>query len=240
VKSDLFDNKLRLNVAGFFFNYDDIVLLATFCADLPPGQQVPCLRPTNVGSADVKGVEIELSFHPTDSFSMDASLSELDFEYKYIDPTSGTGVSIDGITPFTPERKASIGAQYDFDNVASGTLSFRVDASYQSEIFTEAGNVRSQAVSSTNPRVAPYSQAGGGGPITTLYADNHIDGYTLANARISWNQDAEEGWGVALEVLNLFDKYYLGNKVNDSYSVGHVYGTPGKPRTWGITVKKKF
>jgi iron complex outermembrane receptor protein len=241
VKADLFDNKLRANLAGFFFDYEDIVLLSTFCSDLPVGQQTPCLRPSNVGSAEVKGVELELYFTPTDNLSFDAAFSTLDFQYKEINATAGTGVGINDITPFTPEKKASIGAQFDIPNVASGKLSFRVDASYQSEIFTEAGNVRSQAVSSTNARAAPYSQAGGGGPIATLYADNHIDSYTLANARISWNQDSDSGgWGLAFEVLNLADKYYLGSKVNDSYSVGHVYGTPGKPRTWAITVKKKF
>ena len=48
---------------------------------------------------------------------------------------------IDDITPYTPEEKASIGMQYDFNDVMGGKFSLRVDASYQSEIFTEAGNV---------------------------------------------------------------------------------------------------
>jgi iron complex outermembrane receptor protein len=239
LKADLFDNKLRLNLAGFFFDYEDIVLLSTFCADLPVGQQAPCLRPSNVGSAEVQGVELEAYFYPTKNFSIDASFSLLDFEYTEIDATAGTGVSLNDITPYTPEKKASIGVQYDVDDLAGGRLSFRVDASYQSEIFTEAGNVRGLAVSSTNPRSAPFSQAGGGGPITSLVADNLIDGYTLANARIWWESEAS-GWGLALEVQNLADKYYLGTKVNDAYAVGHVYGSPGKPRTWAITVKKDF
>jgi iron complex outermembrane receptor protein len=118
-------------------------------------------------------------------------------------------------------------------------MHFRADASYQSEIFTEAGNVRALEVSSINPREPPFSQAGGGGPIAVLVADNHIDSYTLANARIWWDSE-DTGWGFALEVLNLFDKYYLQTKVNDAYSVGHVYGSPGKPRTWAVTVKKNF
>lgn len=239
LKSDLFDNKLRLNLAAFFFDYEDIVLLSTFCEDLPVGQQSPCLRPSNVGSAEVQGAELEVFFYPTRNFSIDASFSLLDFEYTEINEAAGTGVSLNDITPYTPEEKASIGVQYDVENVAGGKLIFRVDASYQSEIFTEAGNVRRLEISSTNPRGAPFSQAGGGGPITTLVADNLIDGYTLANARIAWDSE-ESGWGVALEVRNLFDKYYLGTKVNDAFAVGHVYGSPGKPRTWAITIKRNF
>ena len=239
LKSDMFDNRLRLNVAAFYFDYKDIVLLSTFCEDLPVGQQSPCLRPSNVGSAEVQGAELELFFYPAKNFSIDASFSLLDFKYTDINETAGTGVSLNDITPYTPEEKASIGVQYDVDNVAGGKLIFRVDAAYQSEIFTEAGNVRSLDVSSTNPRGAPFSQAGGGGPITTLVADNLIDSYTLANARIAWDSE-DKGWGLALEVRNLFDKYYLGTKVNDAYAVGHVYGSPGKPRTWAITVKRDF
>ena len=196
MKTDLFDNKLRLNLAGFFFDYEDIVLLSTFCADLPVGQQVPCLRPSNVGSAEVKGLELEAYFYPTENFSIDAAFSYLDFQYTEINETAGTGVAIDDITPYTPEEKASIGMQYDFNDVMGGKFCLRVDASYQSEIYTEAGNVDALTVSSTNPRGAPFSQAGGGGPIPTLVADNLIDGYTLANARIWWKSADEDGWTV--------------------------------------------
>lgn len=239
IKSDMFDNRLRLNLAGFYFDYNDIVLLSTFCADLPVGQQTPCLRPSNVGSAKVKGAELEAYYYPTRNLSIDASLSLLKFEYTQINQTAGTGVSLNDITPYTPERKASLGLQYDLDQVAGGKMHFRVDASYQSEIFTEAGNVRGLLVSSTNARGAPFSQAGGGGPIAVLEADNLIDSYTLANARIWW-ESAEQSWEFALEVQNLTDEYYLQTKVNDAYAVAHVYGSPGKPRTWAVTIKKSF
>jgi iron complex outermembrane recepter protein len=238
-KSDFFNNKLRVNGAGFFFNYNDIVLLSTFCADLPVGQQTPCLRPSNVGSADVQGGELEVYYYPTSNFSMDASLSLLDFEYKEINQSAGTGVALTDITPYTPKRKLSIGAQYDMDDVWGGKMSFRADLSYQSQIFTEAGNVTDQAIPNNNAATPPFSQVGGGGPIAVLHADNRIGGYSITNARVTWDAN-EGGWGLALEVKNLFDKYYLGTKVNDAYAVGHVYGSPGKPRTWALTVKKKF
>src|SRR5688572_4126270 len=240
IKTDLFNDKLRLNFAGFFFDYEDIVLLSTFCDDLPVGQQTPCLRPSNVGSAEVQGLELEAYFYPTENFSIDFSASILDFEYTEINANAGTGVSINDITPYTPEEKASIGLQYDFPDVAGGKLSFRVDASYQSEIFTEAGNVRELLVSSTNARAAPFSQAGGGGPIGTLVVDNLIDSYSLANARVWWTSGDEDAWTFAFEVQNLADKYYLQTKVNDAYAVGTVYGSPGKPRTWAFTLKKDF
>jgi iron complex outermembrane recepter protein len=240
-KSDFFDNKLRVNAAGFFFDYNNIVLLSQVCADLPANQQTPCLRPSNVGSAEVQGVELEAFFYPTRNFSVDASVSLLDFQYKEINETAGTGVSINDITPYTPKQKVSLGVQYDVDDVWGGRMTFRVDASYQSEVFTEAGNVRELLVPNNvaNPPGGPFGLAGGGGPIPVLKVDNLIDGYTLANARISW-ESGESGLGVAFEIKNLFDKYYLGTKVNDAYDVGHVYGSPGKPRTFAVTVTKDF
>ncbi|PQA85364.1 TonB-dependent receptor [Hyphococcus luteus] len=243
-KSDLFDDTLRLNVAGFYFPYDNIVLLSTYCADLADmDQATPCLRPDNVGSAKVKGFEAEAFFYPTSNFSIDASLSYLDFQYKEIDELAGTGVALGDVTPYTPEWQYSFGVQYDVNNVFGGDLSFRVDGSYQSEIFTEAGNVRERLIPSD---VVAESEGfediglnGGGGPIDTLVADNLIDGYFLGNARVMWNS-GDGDWGIAFEVKNMFDKYYFTTKVNDIAAVGHVYGSPGKPRTWAVTVKRNF
>lgn len=243
LKSDLWDNRLRLNLAGFYFPYNDIVLNSTFCADLPVGQQAPCLRPSNVGSAKVKGFEAEAAFYPIPEISIDASLSYLDFQYKEIDPNAGTGVALGDITPYTPEWQYSIGVQYDIENVWGGDLSFRFDGSYQSEIFTEAGNVREQIVPNNvvagSAGFESFGLNGGGGPIPELVADNLIEGYFLGNARIMWNSE-DDNWGIAFEVQNLFDKYYLTTKVNDAAAVGHVYGSPGKPRTFAVTLKRNF
>ncbi len=243
-KSDLFDRRLRLNAAGFYFDYNDIVLLSNYCEDLEPlGQATPCLRPNNVGSAEVKGVELEATVFPVDNLTIDGSFAYLDFQYKEIDPTAGTGVSLDDITPYTPEVAYSFGIQYDVPDVLQGQLSFRFDGAYQSKMYTEAGNVDGRIVPSDvvpgDPGFDDLSQVGGGGPLDELVASNRIDGYFLANGKIEWNSDADD-WGIALEVQNIFDKYYITTSSNDVAGVGHVFGSPGKPRTWAVTVKKNF
>ena len=58
-KSDFADNRIRLNVAAFLNKYEDIILRLNFCAQSPMGQQTPCQLPANVGTADVKGLEVE-------------------------------------------------------------------------------------------------------------------------------------------------------------------------------------
>jgi iron complex outermembrane recepter protein len=130
-KSDLFDRRLRVNGAFFFNKYKDIQLQLTAC----PAS--PCLKPTNAGKADVKGFELEVKANPVDGFTLDGSLSYLDFKYTEIAPA--TLIPITNTTAYTPKWTYSFGAQYDWE-INAGNLSVRLDGQYQSEIFTDANN----------------------------------------------------------------------------------------------------
>ncbi|MFX8731643.1 hypothetical protein ABTM48_20990, partial [Acinetobacter baumannii] len=72
----------------------------------------------------------------------------------------------------------SFGVQYDW-SIKPGTLSARFDGSYQSTLYTDPFNDRT----------------------------NQIDGRFLGNARLSYTTNTKE-WQVSLEVQNLFNKYY--------------------------------
>jgi iron complex outermembrane receptor protein len=51
----------------------------------------------------------------------------------------------------------------------------------------------------------------------------------------------DDSWSAALEVTNLFDKYYYLTLFDNVESGGNqVDGQPGHPREWAITLKKKF
>ncbi|MEP7313480.1 MAG: TonB-dependent receptor [Pseudomonadota bacterium] len=213
-KSDLFDRRLRVNGAVFLNKYEDIQLNKQVCPESAPFPASPCARPDNIGAADVKGAELEITYFPVDGFTLDASISKLDFEYTSAVTPAGflvnTGIRSSNITPYTPELNYSVGAQYDYA-VQSGTVSFRLDGAYQGELYTNAEN-------------------------TSL---GKIDGRFLTNARIAYSR--EETWKVALEVQNLFDKYYFMTRSDvSSTGLGVVTGTPGLPRTWQVSVERKF
>ena len=78
VKSDLFNNTVRLNAAVFFNDYKDIILNLSTCNVAPPLPAAPCALPANVGAADVWGGELEANFRLGAGFSIDASASILD------------------------------------------------------------------------------------------------------------------------------------------------------------------
>jgi len=215
-KSDLFGNRMRLNGAVFLNKYDDIQLSKQVCPESFPFPSQPCLRPDNIGAADVQGAELEASIYPARGLSFDASISYLDFKYtSEVDPATGflvnTGIDAGNITPYTPELSYSVGGQYDHRTDA-GTFSIRLDGAYQDELFTNAEN--------------------------TEYG--RIPGRMIANARLSW-ADMADKWKVALDIQNLADKYYFMSKSDVSQSqVGVVTGVPGLPRTWQLSVERKF
>jgi iron complex outermembrane receptor protein len=221
-KSDLFDRRARVNGAVFLNKYDDITLAKIRCPE--SDLETPCLRPDNIGKADVKGAELEVSLFPAKGLTFDLSASYLDFKYtspaqggflvKIVDdPAPGTvlttAIPESGITPYTPELSYAVGGQYDHD-VGNGTVSFRLDGSYQGKVFTTAENT----------------------------SWSKIEGRFLANARLSWSH--AEDWRVALEVQNLFDKYYFQSVSDVTTSLGVVTGVPGLPRTFAVSVERKF
>lgn len=212
-KSDFWDRRVRLNASAFLNKYENIILGKQICPE--SFLQSPCLRPENIGSADVKGLELELGLFPVDGLSIDGSVAFLDFEYTSPLTPQGNLVnsSINGnnITPYTPELTYSFGIQYDAE-VGSGTLSGRFDGSYQDEVFTNAENT----------------------------SWGLVDGRFLGNARLSYTT-GDSDWRVSLEVQNVFDKYYFVSKSDTvANALGVVTGVPGLPRTWSLAIERRF
>jgi iron complex outermembrane receptor protein len=139
VKSDLFDDTMRMNLAVFYNDYQDIILTSSACPISP------CLQPNNIGEAEVKGVELETEIHPGDDWTLDAAVSYLDFEYTETNAVL-TGVTTDMITPFTPEFKASAGIQYQRDVGDAGRFTVRLDGSYQSKMYGNAINAATNKI----------------------------------------------------------------------------------------------
>ena len=218
MKSTLFDNSLRLNAAVFFTEYEDIQLILGQC-EVPPfidpdGIAAPCLKPANVGNADIQGFELEAQWYITDNLLVDASGSTLDFEYTDVDPLALQGSEIaplDMITPYTPEDKWSLGVQYTFPTTSIGGFMLRLDGSYLSDVYADP----------TNREV------------------NRLEGYTLMNAVARW-ESPEDEWRIELQWLNLTDEVYYIDAYDVSSSQGTVINQPGLPETLNLSIQRNF
>lgn len=79
VKTDLFDNRLRFNLVGFYTDLDNLEF-GTFIANPlnPTGQET---LNDNIAGARVKGIEIEITAKPHERVTLQASLGLLDSSY---------------------------------------------------------------------------------------------------------------------------------------------------------------
>jgi iron complex outermembrane recepter protein len=212
MKSSWLDHTLRVNLDGYYANYHNIQLTLLSCPFLNPppfdGALLPCALPFNAGNAHIRGVELEVEAHPLPNLEVDASGSYLDFHYTSLS-IYPTGVTRGMKPPFTTKWQASTGIQYHMPIGDVGTLTPRIDINGRSDMFTN--------------------------PVNTSL--NHIGGYTVLNARMTW-QPKKGNWQVALEALNLTGKFYWINKFDiTGAGAGSVTGTPSPPREVALEIK---
>ncbi|MCP5395411.1 MAG: TonB-dependent receptor [Sphingomonadaceae bacterium] len=211
LKTDLFDNTIRLNIAGFINKYKDIQLPLISCASL--GSNAPCGARQNAGDGTIKGFEVELMAEPTEGLMIDGALSYITGKFTRIDAAVGNAIlASDPLT--TPNWKWSFGIQYKADLGDAGSITPRFDVAYTGK--TSAGRIAA------------------GLPI------EYFDSYTLGNARLTW-RNADEDLAVSVEVKNLFDEYYTPFRFASVYGFsGTAYSQVGRPREWALTVRKDF
>ncbi len=208
VKADLFDRRLRMNVNAFYGKLSDLQIGVSVC----PDGSTPCAALVNAGNAEEKGVEAEFTARPVDGLSIDGSISYLDFKYTKLDP-SVSGTSLDDPLAGAPKWKWTLGAQYEIDAGSFGSITPRIDATYQGDIYTG------------------FKYNG---------VPQNIDAYTIVNARLTW-QNPDRDLSVSLEVTNLTDEYYYVTLFDlRGAGAGLDKAQPGRPREWAVSVKKSF
>jgi iron complex outermembrane receptor protein len=212
LKTDLFDRKLRFNIDGFYGILRNAQIGTSICPVASPAEQTPCAALINGGNAHEKGVEVEFTARPVRGLSIDGSLSYLDFHYTSVAAGANQTLLTD---PFAgaPKWKWTLGAQYVADMPGFGSITPRIDASYQDQV---------------------YSGTKYNGVLQYLPA------YTLVNARLTW-QNPKKDIGVSLEVTNLTDKYYYVTLFDlRAAGAGLDKAQPGRPREWAVSVRKSF
>ena len=223
-KSDLFENRVRFNGTFFYSLNTNKQSPSQECAPCgTPGNPdpitgreddfTPWFRTVNAGKSRTYGAEFEVQAEPIDGLQIDAALGYQNYFLK--DPGISTipQYGPDGKkmwSPRTPEWTWSFGAQYRAMLGNAGSITPRIDWTYQSRINFN-----------TDP------------------VNGFQDGYHIINTRITW-ASPENDWNVSFYVLNLTDKYYFLGKLSLVGNLGREQGNPAAPREWGVTVKRTF
>lgn len=212
IKTDLLSSRLRLNIAAFYNEYDDLQV-SQFRADHTGASSVL----TNAGEATAKGVEVETTALVTEQFQISMRYGYVDMEYaRYLDG-QGNDISHIARAPYTPAHTASGTLQYAFEPWSFGRLSARIDIAY-SDSYT------------FNPIRDIYANAG-----SHTLIDARLD---LAGVRIGqgesrlslWIKNIEDKeyrvWGIDFGV--------------DGGALPFAGATYGDPRSFGVDLVYEF
>jgi iron complex outermembrane receptor protein len=210
IKSELFDHKLRVNLAAYHDRYSNLQVITSF---LSPSAFFVAVE-TNAATATIEGAEVEATVIIASGLRLQASAAYTDAHYdSFPDINQTTGLPIDrSHEPFSvPRWTGNLGGNYTRPT-AIGDLSIEFDYSWKSAVNLV--------------------------PTATLVQQVTQGSYGLLDARANWHFDALE-LDVALFGKNLTNKTFFDQGSNLEFG-GFDTVFEGPPRIYGMEVIKKF
>jgi iron complex outermembrane receptor protein len=209
IKSDWFDNRLRANFAGYYSDYQDLQALVV--PIVPPGAPPRFFVTTNVGDADLYGIEAELLAAPTDALLLNLAVTWAETEISSLTPEaqSGTALQVGNELAGRPDLLISAGAQYTWPVGGQGDFTLRADYYYHGKSYFNAENTVTE------------------------------DAYELVNLRATF-RTADGRWAFSGYGRNIFDELYLTGRQDVVNQLGTDFGWYGEPEEWGIEASYFF
>lgn len=218
LKTQLFDRKLRLNLAAFYYKSKNIQV-TVLPAD---GAQITA----NAAAAAIKGLDVDFEFRPARELSLTGSAEFL--QAKYDDYPGAVSQPVSACT----QPVFACGGQIVPDVVFNAAGKHLVNAP------KFAGNVTlNYAIpSAVGEFTVSPSLSYNDGFYWTPDNVNREGSYTIVNATLRWTS-TDEHLGASLWVSNLTAAYYRVQ--GTSFALGTLYA-PGAPRTYGVTLNARF
>jgi len=146
-KTDWMDNRLRVNLAGVYSKYDDMIRQVIYqVGGINQGVTV------NAGEADIKALELEVMAMPLPALILTFNAAWLDAKFKEFntrDAVSGAPISYSGNTlPFAPEYSASGSASYVFDMGNKGLFTSSLSGNWRSKVYFDDINLEETSTGS--------------------------------------------------------------------------------------------
>jgi iron complex outermembrane receptor protein len=226
-KFDGFDHRLQVNVSGFLDYYTDLQVISF-------NQVTLSSLTTNAGSAHVDGIEAEARAAPFNWLTMGVEYNHLwaTFENYIID--NGPGVPVSNFSgnqvPYVSPDRVTLSGDVHFPVAggADGTVSISADWSYRAAMWFDAGNT------------AP------------AFLRNLTEWRGLLDARAAWTSP-NGAWEVELWGKNLTNTVFVTQGAELTFllesddpaeftnpDLHDFFVTPNPPRTFGVTLRRKF
>ncbi len=218
VKTRLFDNRLILNIDGYYTRVTD------FQANVTDTGAAVALRTylANIPEVVVKGFEADATALLGRDWQLRAAVAYADGKYvsypngpcpieRIGSGTTACDLSGKGLASL-PRWSVTLGADYD----------------HPVDLLGRDGAVFLHADSSS--RTSQF-----GDPTASAYTI--IGGYTIVNGSVGVR--VGKGLEIAVFARNLFDKDYIQNVTIQAGNSGLIVGTPSDPRTIGLTLRAR-
>jgi len=205
-KADLADNTLRLNAAVFTTDYDELQF--TYRSGVAPYL-------ANAGKASIDGAELEMTWLPSENWTIDGGIGYLDSAIDELRTLSvvATGVEVGNRLPYTPELQYSLGIGYSTVLDNGWMIAPRVDYSYRDDVFWDANNTQEIAVNSSN---------------------------SLVNVGLALGPD-EGPWLLRAAITNATDELYsTGGNSSLTTGAGYAEIAYARPREYYLTFSYDF
>ncbi len=219
LKSDFLDRRARINLTGFYQKFKNFQVF-TFVQTEVLGRTVLASSLSNVGVVSSKGIELEVALVPVTGLTLSGNYTYNKSQYDRYPGGGGmvgsTILDANGVqTPYAPEHKAYVSADYQAPVFGEAQLTAHFGYSVQSS-------------ENFDPKV-----------VNPLFGRAYfIKGYGLADARIGISSPGG-GWKAAIWSKNLFDKDYV-RFANRTGVLGNSVLLYGEPRSYGVTLNYSF
>lgn len=215
-KSQFFDRRVQLNVAGFWTQFENMQLYQRVLTT--PGNQATGTNViVNVAEARIHGLEAEAIFLVTPNFRLTANagyqIAELtDARIR----TTLPGINPDGLLPLNdsrlpraPKTNYFLSAAYDVQLGSRGVLTLTASDRYVGDVYFDIGE----------PAPGGFQEA-----------------YHLVDASISYVPSSNDNWTFSLWGKNLTDEEYWVEQQSTNAGLTAV-GRIGEPLTFGVTAQ---
>lgn len=129
-KGILADNRVNLQLAAYYTDYKDMLRRGLlFIPEVNTFQELT----SNIGNAEVKGLEGAIAWNLNEHLSLDASFSWIDSEVTSVDAQDATNRAGDP-TDYVPEWSYTLGMNYQFELADQWPSYLRLDYSYRDAV----------------------------------------------------------------------------------------------------------
>ena len=247
IKSELFDRRMRFNLAIFYNEYEDIQTGLGLSSTPSPAD-------TNVfngGTARIEGFELDITALLTEGLTLkfDYGYTNADF-IDAVDPREGASEP-NLVFSGAPQNSYTLSLDYEFQPFSFGLLAFNVNYVWQDEVITNSnknyatsinfGTGEETLLTPEQIESETYSPNISSSDIATFSSRSTLDDYGLLNARLTLSEiPAGQGsFKVALWGKNLEDKQYMIDSIA-TFSNTDKAVLFGPPRSYGIDLSYEY